>query len=155
MKKCIVCFLMIILFAALVTGCSFKKSRNENIMKYELQTHEYFSGFNHNTNKFYIDSEEELEEFYSLFSDTLNIDKTYLKDNTIFIQVKQVGSGSIKMKLEDVTFDNNTVNFSITEDIPEMGTDDMACWYLVAIIPNHKLQGIKFDEWIKPSKVTV
>lgn len=57
------------------------------------------------------------------------------------------------MELSFVTFENNTVNFVVNEDYPEIGTNDMAFWYLVAIIPNDKLFALKFDEWKRPSEV--
>ena len=147
-------FLIGLILVLLITGCTFKK--NKNIIMYELKTSHYF---NLNQNKFFINSEEELNKFYSLFSNRLdissqlNINKEYLKNNTIFIQVSEVNSGSISMKLKNVTFENSKVNFSVTKNIPEKGTQDMACWFLVAIIPNQKLQNIKFDGWIKPSSV--
>ncbi len=151
MKKYIICF-EIIVFTLLLTGCG-KENKNENIVMYELKTSDYYDFIYNNSNSFYIDSEEELEKFYSLLSKDLNIDKKYLEDSTIFVQVKQVGSGSISIKLKDVSFDNNTINFSISENIPEVGTADMACWYLVAIVPNDMLQGINYDGWIKPSNI--
>lgn len=139
----------------LITGCLFRNDNNEDIIKYELQTHEYFNYLHNIQNKYYIDSEEELDKFYALFSDAINIDKKYLKNNTLFVQVKERGSGSDIMKLKDVNFNNNRVNFSIKVDSPEVGTADMACWYLVAIIPNSKLKGISYEGWYKPSSIDI
>lgn len=92
-----------------------QKETNDNIIKYELQTPEYFDN-KPDINNYFIDSESELNEFYNIYSDRLNIDKDYLKNNSIFIQVSQVGSGSIQKKLSSVTFDNNTVNFIVDTD---------------------------------------
>ncbi len=128
------------------------KQTKDDIIKYELQTHEYFSDVP-NVNKYFIDSESELNKFYNIYSDELNINKDYLKNNSIFIQVSQVSSGSITMKLSSVTFDNNTVNFIVNEDSPEIGTDDMAFWYLVAIIPNAQLNNLNLSNWNKPSEI--
>lgn len=125
---------------------------NNDIIKYELQTHEYFSDMP-NVNKYFINSETELNKFYSIYSDTLDINKDYLKSNSIFIQVNQVGSGSIQMNLSSITFDNNTVNFIIDKNFPEIGTMDMAFWYLVAIIPNNQLNNLNLSNWSKPSEI--
>ena len=129
-----------------------KYNLNDNIIKYELQTSENFIDIP-NTNKYFIDSVAELNKFYSIYSDVLDIDKNYLENNSIFIQVELASSGSITMELSSVTFENNTVNFVVNEDYPEIGTNDMAFWYLVAMIPNDKLSALKFDEWKRPSEV--
>lgn len=131
---------------------SHQDENNNEIIKYELQTHEYFSDAP-NTNKYFIDSENELNKFYSIYSDELAINKDYLKNNSIFIQVEQVGSGSIQIKLSSVEFDNNTVNFIIDKNYPEIGTMDMAFWYLVAIIPNNQLNNLNLSNWSKPSEI--
>ena len=129
-----------------------QKETNDNIIKYELQTPEYFDN-KPDINNYFIDSESELNEFYNIYSDRLNIDKDYLKNNSIFIQVSQVESGSIQKKLSSVTFDNNTVNFIVDTDFPEIGTADMAFWYLVAIIPNEQLNNLNLSNWSKPSDI--
>lgn len=131
---------------------SYQDENNNEIIKYELQTHEYFSDAP-NANKYFIDSENELNKFYSIYSDELAINKDYLKNNSIFIQVEQVGSGSIQMKLSSVEFDKNTVNFIIDKNSPEIGTADMAFWYLVAIIPNNQLDNLNLSNWSRPSEI--
>lgn len=129
-----------------------EKNTNNGIIKYELKTSEYFSN-KPDTNKYFIDSEAELNEFYSIYSGALNINKDYLKNNSIFIQVDEEGSGSVQNKLSSVTFDNNTVNFIIDSDSPEIGTCDMAFWYFVAIIPNEQLNNLDLSHWVKPSQI--
>jgi len=125
---------------------------NDEIIKYQIKTHEYFGNRNY-INKYYINSEDELNKFYSLYSKNVNINKEYLNNNSIFIQVQMVGSGSIRMKLSSVTFDNNNVNFIIERNAPQIGTCDMACWYLVAVIPNNQLNNLKLEGWSKPSEI--
>ncbi len=122
------------------------------IIKFELRTSEYFSNMPKEY-KYIINSEKELEKFYEIYSGKLNIDKNYLNDNTIFIEVSGVNSGSITKKLKEITFENNTVNFIIDTEYPEVGTDDMGFWYMVGIIPNNKLTNINTDNWIKPSDI--
>lgn len=131
---------------------SYQDENNNEIIKYEIQTHEYFSEAP-NANKYFINSENELNKFYSIYSDKLDIDKNYLKNNSIFIQVEEVGSGSVQMKLSSVSFDNNTVNFIIDQNSPEIGTMDMAFWYFVAIIPNAQLNNLNLSNWSKPSEI--
>ncbi len=147
-------FLVMATIIIVIIGFTILKKclNNKDIIKYELQTHEYFDK-TQNTNKYFIDSEQELNNFYSIYSNMLNINKDYLNDNSIFIQVKQVESGSVKLKLSSVSFDNNTVNFIIDENLPEIGTMDMAFWYFVAIIPNEKLNNLNIDNWRKPTEV--
>lgn len=129
-----------------------QKETNDDIIKYELQTHEYFSDVPDVYN-YFIDSESELNVFYNIYSDNLNINKNYLKNNSIFIQVSQASSGSTMMKLSSVTFDNNTVNFIVDKSSPKIGTDDMAFWYLVAIIPKEQLNNLNLSDWNKPSEI--
>lgn len=126
--------------------------KQNDIIKYELKVSEYFAN-KPNINKYFIDSETELNKFYSIYSDELNINTEYLKDNSIFIQVDEVSSGSIQKKLSSVTFDNNMVNFIIDTNSPEILTTDMAFWYFVAIIPNEQLKNLDLSNWSKPSKV--
>lgn len=148
----IIIFLCCIVVYIVFDKKSVKDNLNDNIIKYELQTSEYFSDIP-DKNKYFIDSVDELNNFYSIYSDVLDIDKNYLENNSIFIQVEEVSTGSVTMELSSVTFENNTVNFIVNKDYPEIGTDDMAFWYLVAIIPNDKLSGLKLDDWKKPSLV--
>ncbi len=134
------------------------KKDTKDIIKYELKTHDFFEDLP-KENKYYIDSEEELNNFYKIYSDALDysdeldIDKVFLKDNSIFIQVEEANSGSIKFKLSSVEIDKNTVKFVIDKDTPEIGTCDMVFWYLVAIIPNNQLNDLKLNDWHKPSEV--
>lgn len=149
-------FLVMTTIIIVILGFNILKKylNNKEIIKYELQTHEYFDKVPKlNANKYFIDSEKELNNFYKIYSNVLNINKDYLKDSSIFIQTKQVGSGSIKMKLSSVSFDNNTVNFIIDENHSEIGTMDMAFWYFVAIVPNDKLNNLNLNDWSKPSKI--
>ena len=53
MKKYIVSFIFLVLFL-LMTGCGTPNSGNEEIVKYEFQTHEYFDFLYGNPNAFYI-----------------------------------------------------------------------------------------------------
>lgn len=155
MKKKVICIMavLVVLISMIVIYIVLDNMNVSNdIIKYELQTSEYFRDIPDN-NKYFIDSIDELNNFYSIYSDVLDIDKNYLRDNSIFIQVEEVPTGSVSMELSSVTLEDNTVNFNIKKDNVEIGTNDMAFWYFVAIIPNDKLSNLKFDDWKKPSLV--
>ena len=158
-------FLLIILLLVIVSfGVGlfiyiklFNKDDNDvissDIIMFEVETSEYFDDDLININSYVIDSVSELESFYNIYSDKLDLDVSYLDGNHVFVQVSQVGSGSIQKELVDVNFNNNRVNFVVSQTSPEIGTDDMAFWYLVAVIPDSKLNNLNLDDWAIPSVV--
>ena len=127
-------------------------SPDEAIVKYELQTHEYFSDAPATT-KYHIKTVKDLNDFYSLYSNQLAAKTEYLEHNDLFIEVRVANSGSIKHTLDAVNFDNNTVNFEISTTSPEIGTDDMAFWYFVAVIPKEKVKNLDTSAWSIPSEI--
>ena len=137
--------------ALLITGCGMQQKEISKILMSELKTYEFYEYTSDVPMKYYIDSQKELEKFYSLYAGfkKMNIDKDTFNDNKVFIQVIQESSGDINLDLVDVTFDNNIINFIIESEGLGM-TEDIACWYLVAIIPNEKLKGVQLDDWSKP-----
>lgn len=156
-KKILVVIIVLLVVIRAIYGIQNIRNDNENIngntseiIKYEIKTHKYLYEGNI-IRQYYINSLEELKSFYSLYSDKIDIDENYLDSNSIFIQTIQVDSGSISIKLEDVNFDNNKVNFIIDRNVPEIGTEDMAFWYLIAIIPNDMLKNVDISDWNKPS----
>lgn len=154
-KRIVFIFIVILVLVRGIYGLfainSNKRNINTDITFYELQTHEYFSVVNNG--KYYINSLNELKKFYSLYSNKISIDEDKLSGNTFFIETIEVPSGSISIKLTDVNLNNKKVNFIIDKNTPEIGTDDMAFWYLVAIIPNDMLKNIDISDWKKPSMV--
>ena len=127
-------------------------SPDEAIVKYELQTHEYFEN-TPETTKYHISSTKDLDDFYALYSNELAAKTEYLEHHDLFIEVRVANSGSIKYTLDAVNFNNNTVNFEISTTSPEVGTDDMAFWYFVAVVPKEKVKNLNTSEWRKPSEV--
>ena len=125
---------------------------DSKIIKYELQTHEYFENAPATT-KYRIRSTVDLDAFYALYSDTLSLDASYLNANDIFIMVQPANSGSVQHQLSAVNLDHDTVNFEIKTDSPEIGTDDMAFWYFVAIIPREKLKNLNLSDWETPTNI--
>ncbi|MCR5573107.1 MAG: hypothetical protein K6F57_05060 [Candidatus Saccharibacteria bacterium] len=150
--------LLILVIAAGAGGLYFIYRKNntpivyEDVIKYEVQTHEYFPDAPRD-NKYHINSQDELNEFYSIYSDELAIDTTYLEQNDILIQVQSEGPGSIQHKLEQVVIQNKKLSFQISTITPEIGTADMAFWYYVAIIPKDKLSNVNLNDWKTPSQI--
>lgn len=158
-KKILYTILLITILFLIIGTKIISIKNNDEIITYELKTSEYFEKIQ-STNKYRIESIEELDNFYSLYSNKLsratskiNIDNQYLKNNTIFIMVEQKSTGSIKLKLSSVTFENNKINFNIERNSPQTVTEDMAFWYLVAGIPKSKLKNIDINDWKKPSEI--
>ena len=68
-----------------------------------------------------------------------NLSKKYdLSQNTIFIQTQTYGSGSVSVDFKGVSIDKE-VKFNVSINSPEIGTMEMAYWYLVAVVPNTNL----------------
>ena len=131
-----------------------KEEKTLEIQTYSVQSHEYFDNLP-DSDQFIIDSVEELNKFYYIFSDKfmdeLNLSDSILKDYTMFIKVKEESSGSISVKLDKVKV-NKEIEFVISESKPEVGTADMAFWYLVALIPNTMLEKKDTTGWVLPSE---
>jgi hypothetical protein len=121
-------------------------------IKESIQTHEYYSEKPIN-NKYYINSIEELDIFSSIYSNILDKYKDKLNDNYLFVYLSEESSGSYKLKLKDVLLEKNKVVFEIERNTPTIVTDDMAFWYLVALIPNKDLENINISDWVKPSDI--
>ncbi len=121
---------------------------DNEILTYSYQTHEYYDFISIiNVNKYYIADEKGYETFSKYFFEFKTFDlKKYLQNNHIFIQVDEVGSGSIKERLSKVTIDQG-IAFTIEKEIPEFGTTEMALWYLIAIIPNGQLEKADYTGW--------
>ena len=121
-------------------------SNNKNIITFEKKTGQYDYDYE---GQYCISNKNELKKFYSRYSIKLNINEEYLKNNIILIKVEQTGSGSNKFKLKGVIFNNDDIKFDIKRKYPKVGTDDMARWYFVAIIPKHYIDNINFKKWKK------
>ncbi len=128
-----------------------KTTKNTSAEFFAVQTH---SGFNDTikSNQYKITTKEELEKFFELY-EGFELSKEYdLSNNTIFIQTQVEGSGSIDVKFDGVNI-NKKVEFDINIVAPEIGTADMAYWYLVAIIPNNELNGVDVSDWKSPIEI--
>ena len=144
----------------------------QDIIFYELKTPEYYPE-RPDTEQYCIPSVSELNTFCSIYSDVLK-DRDVLNDSgeqngktaledylssdcSVFIQVKEVGSGSVKMKLRSVLRENQRLSFVIDVAHPSLNqtyqTCDMAFWYFVAIVPDDQLDGLDLSDWKLPSVV--
>ena len=151
-KKSLIIIMAVLLVFA--TGCNKKKENKSNdIVKDAIQTHEYFDDKGYG-DKFIIENEGDFDKFTSVFSDDIEEYRDKLNGNTIFVMLVEKGSGSIQLELKDVNFDGNTVNFVVNTINPSgAGTDDMALWYLVAVVPNEKLEGLDLSDWTNASSL--
>lgn len=102
--------------------------------------------------KFYIDSIAELAKFYSIFGTDLKINPKYVVGNTVFVQLKTYGVLRDSVKIKEVSLDNNRVEIVEDRDETEVGLTVQSPWYLVAIVPDNKLEGVNLDDWVKPSE---
>lgn len=143
-------------------------SQSEDIILYELKTSEYYDP-KPDTEKYCINSADELNLFFSIFSDALRdkelrpasdvpgdlftLEEYLESDYSVFIQVREVGSGSVKMKLSSISLDEHGLSFIINSAHPQNQTADMAFWYFVAVIPNEQLTGVDTSDWKLPSEV--
>lgn len=162
MKKIITLIISILILVTLVGLLIFKlngdennifnKSNDPSVDFYAIKTHGGFNDVVWNT-MYKITNEDELEMFYKLYDGFyLSKDNYDLSKNTIFIETLEYGSGSVSVDFKGVSINKN-VKFKVSTDRPEIGTCDMAYWYLVAIIPNTKLNGVNVTAWKSPIDV--
>ncbi len=161
MKRVVIVVIICILILITLVGLLIFKFNEENntpdlldngndvsIDFFALKTHSEFNDTIKNT-KYRITNQEELEMFYTLYNG-FTLSKNYdLSKNTIFIQTQTYGSGSISVDFKSVSIDKE-IKFNVSTNSPEIGTMDMAYWYLVAIVPNTKLNGVNVNEWKSP-----
>ena len=161
MKKIIIAIGIAIL---ILTGCT-KKEENKvepekteeqeikRIDKKEIKLSSVEHNWSGDNLKYMINSEEELEIFYKYYSKELKQLKGKFDGYTLFVELSAQGSGSTELKINEISFENKTVEFIIEKNVPGIGTTDMAYWFLVGIIPNEQLEGIDTSNWQIPSKV--
>ena len=77
------------------------------------------------------------------FSYTLEkYDEAFFKDNILVLAGVSEGSGSIRHEFTGVVYDGDTAHLQVRRIVPEVGTDDMAYWYLVAPFARTEVQSI-------------
>lgn len=150
MKKVAISIFILILLVGLCILNLNKGINDGSIDFFAIKTGEYYDDMRAWAN-YKITNEEELETFYALYRHVLPRDYD-LSNNTIFVQTQSCTSGSVKVDFKRVNI-NRKLKFKVSTESPMMGTDDMAFWYLVAIIPNTKLNNVNVDEWKSPVDV--
>lgn len=131
-----------------------KFSTDKNYTIFKTKTSQYFEKEQYNEEGYIIDSQKELELFNKKFNNSIKLDDISFSENTVFIKMKSVGSGSIYMDFKSAKIVDGELVFDIEEQFPEggIGTDDMAFWYFVAVIPNDDASLIHLNNIIKPSE---
>lgn len=111
-----------------------------------------YSGFPEDAenNKFKITSKEEIRAFNEIYQGA-KINNTYdFSNTTVFIQTQVLSTGAAKIKINDFII-NDTVKFDYETDVPKGNTtQEMAYWYLIAVVPNTKLVSAETGDWISP-----
>ena len=111
-----------------------------------------------------FESKKELEAFQNEYRDTFslslgydempsfeevitNYDDTFFEANTLFLAYKEASSGSFRYTISDVKKENGTLIFIISQtNHPDVYTEDMAGWFLMAEVKNSELEGVtSFD----------
>ena len=59
-------------------------------------------------------------------------DDAYFRDHSLILVGLELGSGSIRPEITNVTAQDNDCTVTVTQYTPEVGTDDMAYWILAA-----------------------
>lgn len=125
-----------------------KDNKEGKIEFYSIKTTSGFSKEFDNIG-YKIVSDEELNVFSSMFKG-FELSKEYdLSENTIFIEL-ETDSGDSVIDINDVKVDK-IVYFDIAKKSGK--TEDIAYWYLIAIIPNDMLEGVNTNSWKLPTEV--
>ena len=128
------------------------EEKNNDILIDLAQT-SYYSPDTKKYNKFIIKNKADLKAFRVVHPLSPEIKDEFLKDRTIFILLKQEGSGSTKHNFLNASIKNNQIHFNIITEQAEIGTMDMATWYFIASVPNETLEGLNLKGWLDPKEV--
>lgn len=98
-----------------------------------------------------INSEEELDKMITHFKTTIayyRIDSDAMEDidfkkHSVLIVPVSSGSGSENISISEIRKNGNTLYLDIKSEMPEIGTDDMATWWLVSTVKKDVLDGVE------------
>ena len=121
------------------------------IKKFEYKEHSINT--NIRENYFYIDSQSELDAFNKLFNYELDVNDVKFGKEVILVNYIRTGSGSNKFKLNDIYVKYDRVMFDIDRYIPEVGTDDMAYWFVGAVVNEKDIEDYDLTMWKRPSSI--
>ena len=103
--------------------------------------------------KYYIETEEELNYFYSLYTSEINIKKEELNSQTLFIEVES-GKDNKERILTEVKINQNQIEFVIDrKDTPTNDKENNSTWFIIAYVPKSIAQNVDKKDYKKPSEV--
>ena len=151
-KKRIIIITMILVAVLLLGGTTwfFLKSnleKKEDIIAFEIS-----SSNNYHNGDYYIDTEEELNYFYSLYTSELKLPKEELGQHTFFIKVEK-DTEKIEKKIQEIKTDHNQIEFVVETTEIASAKDNVRTWFLIAIVPNSVVQKIEKTNYKKPSEI--
>ena len=62
-------------------------------------------------------------------------DEAFFEENAVLLAYITANSGSVKYSVYDVTFGPNSVDIELSVERPEIGTCDMAGWFVMVFVP--------------------
>ena len=129
--------------------------RIKYVGKYEVKYHSDKPSKYDEYDKFYIDSLEEGDEFNKSFGTDIDFNKVDFDKYIVLMQYMRTGSGSNKFELDDVIDNYGVVELKIEEHIPDggYGTDDMAYWYIGAIVNYDDVKDLNISDFKKVSNM--
>ncbi len=75
-------------------------------------------------------------------------DDAFFNDNKLLILCTQETSGSIRHEIKDTVISGDTLSVEVEALVPEVGTNDMADWFILLEVPNGELTGVdKYDAY--------
>jgi hypothetical protein len=69
-------------------------------------------------------------------------DEAFFENNTLLILCAEETSGSIRHEIKDSVLSGSTLSVKVKAIVPEVGTDDMADWFILLELNNGELSGI-------------
>lgn len=77
-------------------------------------------------------------------------DEAFFESKMLLILCAQETSGSIRHKITSTAISGDTLSVEVETIVPEVGTDDMADWFILLEIDNDELPGVtKYDAYYK------
>ncbi len=75
-------------------------------------------------------------------------DDAFFEENALVVLFATESSGSIRHTVEDVRVEGGTLSVLVAATMPEIGTDDMADWFIVVSLEKSVVSGCSaFDAW--------
>ena len=95
-------------------------------------------------------SNEELNTFKNQLSSSLpftqfdnalgDLDDKFFNENAVLVAYVTAGSGSVSYSVKNVTFMGNSASITLGMKSPEIGTCDMAGWFVIVVVPRATLE---------------